>query len=90
MSEKFEPVHEVDDYYDGPRAGLADYRGVPHRFRAIGTPESDDDRFELLPHAGNGSRVTARAVFRARRPVPDLAPGVMRPLEVQWTVETHD
>jgi hypothetical protein len=28
----FEAVHAVWDYFDGPRTGLADYRGRPHYF----------------------------------------------------------
>jgi hypothetical protein len=91
MSGEFEPVHVVDDYYDGPRNGIAEYRGVRHRFRSVVWPagetwDSEDDRFELLPVIGDGPAVIARGLFRARQPVPELPPGES-PLEVQWTIE---
>lgn len=94
MSEQFELVHEVDDYYDGPRTGLADYRGVRYRFRSLVWPvgeswNPEEERFELRPETGEGPVVIARGVFRVRQPVPDLPPGVLRPLEVQWTEETR-
>ena len=92
MSGQFEPVHAVDDYYDGPRTVVAEYHGVRYRFRSVVWPageawDSEDDRFELLPEAGDGPVVIARGVFRVRQPVPELPPGVLRPLEVQWTTE---
>ena len=92
MKKPFEPVHAVDDYYDGPRVGVADFRGSRHRFRSLGWPpletwDPEDDRFELTPEVGGGSPVIARGVFRVRQPAPALPPGVLRPLEVQWTTE---
>jgi hypothetical protein len=92
MSGQFEPVYEVDDYYDGPRSGIAEYRGVRHRFRSVVWPagerwDPDADRFELVPESGEGPVVIAHAVFRIRQPIPDLPPGTLRPLEVQWTGE---
>ncbi len=49
----FERVYTVTDYYDGQREGVADFRGLPHRYRSIGflrtDPDPDDDRFELTP-----------------------------------------
>jgi hypothetical protein len=30
----FEPVHEVSEYYDGPRAGIALFNGDRYRFRS--------------------------------------------------------
>ncbi|HSH15259.1 MAG TPA: hypothetical protein VLD18_04435 [Verrucomicrobiae bacterium] len=94
MSEQFEPVHEVDDYYDGPRTGVAEYRGVRHRFRSVVWPADDgwdskDDRFELLPESGEGPAVIVRGAFRVRQPVPDLPVGVLRPMEVLWTIESE-
>jgi hypothetical protein len=92
MSEQFELVHSVDDSYDGPRTGIAEYHGIRHRFRSVVWPagvtwDSEDDRFELRPEVGDGPAVIARGVFRVRQPVPELPPGVLRPLEVQWTTE---
>lgn len=93
MGGQFEPVHAVEDYYDGPRTGVAEYHGVRYKFRSVAWPggenwDSDDDRFELSPETGDGPVVIAHAAFRVRQPAPSLPPGVMRPLEVQWTVES--
>lgn len=53
MERAFEPVHTIDVWYDGPRAGAADYHGVPHLYRSLyldGEERDDDeDRFELIP-----------------------------------------
>ncbi len=48
---RFEPVHTVWDYYDGPRTGLADYRGRPHHFVCNFDADADDysDVFTLSP-----------------------------------------
>jgi hypothetical protein len=48
----FERVYTVTDYWDGPREGIADFRGVPHLYRSIFLKEEDDwdpDRFLLSP-----------------------------------------
>ena len=46
-------VHTVDDYYDGPRGGVADFRGEPHQYRSIYLDgpswHPDEDRFHLTP-----------------------------------------
>lgn len=46
-------VHTVDDYYDGPRRGVADFRGEPHQYRSLyldgATWNSGEDRFHLTP-----------------------------------------
>jgi hypothetical protein len=53
MDTAFETVYTIVDWYDGPREGAADFRGVPHRYRSVylDTPEwnPDEDRFELTP-----------------------------------------
>lgn len=53
MGELWEPVHTMDDWYDGPRGGVADYGGSPHYYRSVylDTPkwDPDEDRFELTP-----------------------------------------
>lgn len=43
----FERVYSVYDWYDGPRAGFADFRGVPHAFRAVWRDDLDDWEPEL-------------------------------------------
>ena len=47
----YERVHTVSDYYDGPREGLADYIGTPHRYKCEWDEVADDwaDTFELTP-----------------------------------------
>jgi hypothetical protein len=44
-------VHTVWDYFDGPRSGIADYRGRPHYFEANWDDEADDygNTFTLAP-----------------------------------------
>ena len=49
----WETVHTVDDWYDGPRAGVADFEGRPHPYRSTYVDTEgwspDEDRFELTP-----------------------------------------
>ena len=53
MNRRFEQVHTVHDYYDGPRSGVADFNGRPVFYRSmyLDTPtwNPDEDRFELSP-----------------------------------------
>jgi hypothetical protein len=53
MNDTFQTVHTMEDYYDGPRSGVADFDGQPHYYRSIylDTPEwnPNEDRFELSP-----------------------------------------
>jgi hypothetical protein len=53
MNDAFEAVHTVEDYYDGPRSGVADFEGAPHYYRSIYLDgsrwDADEDRFELSP-----------------------------------------
>jgi len=46
-------VYAVDEYYDGPRTGIADYGSAPHYFRSVYLDSQewnpDEDRFELSP-----------------------------------------
>jgi hypothetical protein len=45
----FERVHAELDWYDGPRAGVADVGGVPHYFRAIHDYRHPDDVYHVWP-----------------------------------------
>lgn len=52
----YETVYVVEDWYDGPRSGYADYRQNPHFYRSLflDIENSDDynhdeERFELTP-----------------------------------------
>ena len=60
MGEAWEPVHTMDDWYDGPRGGVADFGGSPHYYRSVylDTPKwnPDEDRFELTPLAADTFR----------------------------------
>jgi hypothetical protein len=53
MIDAFQTVHTMEDYYDGPRSGVADFDGQPHYYRSIylDAPQwsADEDRFELSP-----------------------------------------
>ncbi len=52
----YETVYVVDDWYDGPRSGFADYKQQPHSYRSLHLDinssadyDYDEDRFELTP-----------------------------------------
>ena len=48
----YERVYSITDFWDGPRAGAADYAGVPHLFRSVWRGDQDDwdlDRYFLHP-----------------------------------------
>lgn len=53
MGQLFERVYTITDYYDGPRAGVADFHGAPHVYRSLyldsETLNPDETRFELSP-----------------------------------------
>lgn len=42
MDDEWETVYTLDDWYDGPRRGMADFQGVPHYFVSL--------FYDLLPH----------------------------------------
>jgi hypothetical protein len=49
----FERVYTIDEWCAGPRAGVANFAGVPHFYRSVG-PENDawtadENRFEIIP-----------------------------------------
>jgi hypothetical protein len=48
---RFEPVHAVWDYSNGPRTGLADYKGAPHYFACLWDDEEHvySSSFSLTP-----------------------------------------
>ena len=53
MEQLFERVYTITDYYDGPRAGVADFQGTPHVYRSLyldsETWNPDETGFELSP-----------------------------------------
>ena len=85
-------VYTTDDWYDGPRAGAADYRGAPHYYRSLylDTPKWDpkEDRFELtalsteaLEWAVEADRLFSRwdAARRAGTLPPEATEEALRP-----------
>ncbi|MBX5460935.1 MAG: hypothetical protein IRZ28_07575 [Steroidobacteraceae bacterium] len=89
----FEPVHEVDEYYDGPRGGIASFNGSLYRFRSryLDATEykgefASVDVFELIPIGGASGRepILATALFRSVADQPASEPGRIRQLEVAW------
>jgi hypothetical protein len=72
----FERVHTIDEWRAGPRAGVANFAGAPHFYRAV-NPESDawipgDDVFELTPLSAEllEMMLEADALFRRWHPGP--------------------
>ncbi len=52
MRTGFEQVHVENDWYDGPRSGLANVNGVPHYFQAVhdyNRPDAPHDQYFVWP-----------------------------------------
>jgi hypothetical protein len=52
MDRPFESVHTVNEFYDGPRLGVADFDGSPHVYRSLWLDSDDsnhEEEFELAP-----------------------------------------
>jgi hypothetical protein len=57
---RFEIVHTMTDYWDGPRGGIADYQGSPHLYQSqFDETDEEPDTFLLSPCA---SRLFAYAL----------------------------
>jgi len=41
MPETYDIVHTVTDYYDGPKRGIADFKGVPHFYESRWDEQDD-------------------------------------------------
>jgi hypothetical protein len=85
---EFEEVHTVDDWYDGPRTGFAQYHGAPHHYRSLYLDhewDADEDRFELIPVTADvlAAGLEGRAIF-------DRWDAVRKRGELAWTVETPE
>jgi hypothetical protein len=50
-NERWEKVHTVSDYWDGPILGVADVGGVPHLYEKVFSEEEDDyiNRYRVMP-----------------------------------------
>jgi hypothetical protein len=53
-----ERVYVENDWYDGPRAGIADINGMPHRFKSLFDEEVGEDvgTFMVWPVDKNGGK----------------------------------
>ncbi|HJU67793.1 MAG TPA: hypothetical protein VJ650_06040 [Gemmatimonadaceae bacterium] len=87
----FEQVYTIDEWCAGPRAGVANFAGVPHFYRFVG-PESDawapdEDRFELIPLTPDllEMLLEADALFRRWHPGPRTPGG--SPLDGRGPIE---
>ncbi|MDB4906254.1 MAG: hypothetical protein JWO05_1038 [Gemmatimonadetes bacterium] len=53
MDRPFEKVYTVTDFYDGPRAGIADLDGAPHAYMSMypsaSESEENDNLYDLSP-----------------------------------------
>lgn len=49
--DEWEIVHTIDEFYDVPRRGVADFQGMPHAYRPMWDEEADDYSavYELSP-----------------------------------------
>src|SRR5687768_23613 len=50
-NERWEKVHTVSDYWEGPILGVADVDGVPHLYEKVFSEEENDyiDRYRVMP-----------------------------------------
>jgi hypothetical protein len=87
MTELYERVIELLDYYDGPREGTAYFNGRTYSFksRMLDVYGSDHtvDLFDLTPLDGSGQPVLAMADFRRVGSGP-LPPGEWPAFDVWW------
>ena len=72
----FERVYTIDEWHAGPRAGVANFAGVPHFYRWV-SPQSEawnpgEDRFELTPLSAELFEMILEAndLFRRWHPGP--------------------
>ena len=68
MSATFERVYTIHEWYDGPRAGFADFEGTPHVYRCLFDSHADDwsPDYHLAPvdAATLGAALEDWAIFR--------------------------
>jgi len=67
---EFADVYTIDDWYDGPRTGFAEYRGAPHHYRSLYLDyddwDAEEDRLELIPVSADvlAAALEADAIYR--------------------------
>jgi len=85
MDSQFEVVYTVDDYYDGPRSGVADFGGRPHFYRSMYLDndkwDPDENRFELSPVSPRVRDLAIEAFLLWQRWQVASFAGTARPLE---------
>jgi hypothetical protein len=75
----FECVYTIDEWRAGPRAGVANFAGVPHFYRSVSADSEawspDEDRFELTPLSVELFEMIleANALFRRWHPGPRIS-----------------
>ena len=85
----FEEVLDVAEYFDGPRSGVALYRGVAHSFPSrmsdVYGADDEPDIFELVPVSdANALPRFAHATFEVAPDAPVVPSGQLRKLVVAW------
>jgi hypothetical protein len=81
MTGNFETVYTIDEYYDGPRTGVADFSGNACYYRSVYLDTSewnpDEDRFELSPIPSEvlALALEAEEIFRRWDVVRSSTPG---------------
>lgn len=81
MNDAFQFVYTIENYYDGPRSGVADFNGQPHYYRSIylDTPNwnPEEDRFELSPVTPEilAAACEAAAIFKRWDSMRKTTPG---------------
>jgi hypothetical protein len=63
LKDGFELVFTVEDYYDGPRKGIANYQGRPHFYECIFDEKKQNysNRFQLTPLDQNSFEIALEA-----------------------------
>ena len=74
----FERIYTIDEWRAGPKAGVANFAGVPHFFRSVRRDSDvcspDEDLFELTPLSPElfEMMLEADALFRRWHPGPRI------------------
>lgn len=83
-SDDYEPVLFVHDYWDCPRAGIAHYLGIPHRFACPFDDVLDDypDVYLLGPISDSMLNLEREAwdIYYGHSPAPELSSILPKPI----------
>lgn len=92
VSAEFEPVLQINEYFDGPRSGIAQCQSEKCNFRSLwkdvdGVDDAPDEfELEMLSGVDRGQKILANAMFRKVAHVPVMA-GAWPCLEVLWQLK---